>query len=163
MYCPNCRAPAPPEAESCRACGYPLLPASPTPPGPYRAALGATVRLGEPARPLPAAGRREAPWRDSAATLLGLLFAMLLPVLLALALVRAGISLTSVGALLLLVGGAMGAMVELLHGRWLAGLSGMLVWAGLIGLVALGLPPPPCLLLGAGWLLLSRLPALGQP
>lgn len=162
MYCPNCRASAPPDAESCRACGYPLLPARAAPPSPYRAAVGATVRLADSGQPLPGKDRRGLV-RSSLATLLGLLFAMVLPVLLALALVRAGISPASVGALLLLVGGSMGAMVELLHGRWGTGLCGMLIWAGLIGLVALGLPVALSLLLGAGWLLLSRLRSLGQP
>jgi len=159
MYCPNCRASAPPDATACRACGYPLLPLSSSPPAAYQTAVGPAVRLGRAGCATSAQQRRGA-LRHTTATLLGLLYALLLPVVLALAFVRAGISLASVGVLLLLVGGAMGAMVELLRGGWAAGLSGMLIWGGLIGLVALGVPLPLSLLLAAGWLLLSRLPAL---
>jgi hypothetical protein len=162
MYCPNCRASAPPEAIACRVCGYPLLPLSSGSPAAYQTAAGPAVRLGRAGAAPPAQDSRGALRRTTAATLLGLLYALLLPVVLALAFVRAGISLASVGVLLLLVGGAMGAIVELLRGGWAAGLSGMLIWGGLIGLVALGVPLPLSLLLAAGWLLLSRLTSLRQ-
>ena len=163
MYCPNCRASAPPDATACRACGYPLLPLASGAPAAYQTVTGPAVHLGEAGGGAPAQDADGAFWHGTAATLLGLLYAMLLPVVLALAFVRAGISPASVGGLLLLVGGAMGAMAELLRGRWSSGLSGMLLWAGLIGLVALGVPLPLSMLLAAGWLLLSRLPSLRQP
>jgi hypothetical protein len=163
--CQDCGEHSPEQASFCIVCGARLIAPGTRTRAPIKPASGPTIRLDAPIKTItqPAAaappdhsGRRVARpgIRQSAIPLVGLLFGAAVVLGIAQLMALHGLSTATIISVGVLIGGVLLAESAWVNGQIWRGLRGMLVWGGLIGLLAFDQPMPWALGLALGWLVL---------
>ena len=162
--CQDCGEHSPDQASFCIVCGARLIAPTARTRVPIPPAVGPTIRLNlaETVRPN-AADLRVEPAASPAARsgirqalvpLVGLLFGIAVVLGLAQLFALNGLSAATIWPLAVLLGGVLLSESAWVNGQLWRGLRGMLLWGGLIGLLALGRVMPWALALALAWLAL---------
>lgn len=162
--CQDCGEHSPDHASFCIVCGARLIAPTARTRVPIAPAVGPTIRLSppEPVRPnapSPPASGRTAPApqrsiRHALVPLVGLMFGVAVVLEIAQLLALNGLSTTTIWLIGMLLGGVLLAESAWVNGQLWRGLRGMLLWGGLLGLLAIDQLMPWVLALAVGWLVL---------
>jgi hypothetical protein len=163
--CQDCGEHSPNQASFCIVCGARLIAPAARTRAPLDPAPGPTIRL-RPTTTTPAPPPTTVSLDRSSATvarpgirqalipLLGLVFGMADVIGIAQLMALHGLRAATILAVAVLIGGALLAESAWVNGQLWRGLRGMLLWSGLIGLLAFGELMPWALALALGWLAL---------
>jgi hypothetical protein len=163
--CQDCGEHSPEHASFCIVCGARLIAPGTRTRAPIKPASGPTIRLdaasktiAQPAaaRPVDCSGKPTARRgvRQSAIPLVGLMFGVAVVLGIAQLMALHGLRFGTVVSVAVLIGGVLLAESAWVNGQLWRGLRGMLVWGGLIGLLAFDRVMPWALALALGWLAL---------
>ena len=162
--CQDCGEHSPDQASFCIVCGARLIAPAARARVPIPPADGATIRLSLP-KAAPAnsssAPAKRAPSpaaqpsiRRALVPLVGLMFGVAVVLELAQLLALNGLSTATIWLIGVLLGGVLLAESAWVNGQLWRGLRGMLLWGGLLGLLAIDRLMPWVLALALGWLVL---------
>lgn len=163
--CQDCGEHSPEQASFCIVCGARLIAPSARTRAPIKPVSGPTIRLDASTRKaaqpsgstLLNVSRRRAPrlgvWQ-SAIPVVGLIFGIAVVLGIAQLMALHGLSTATIVSVGVLLGGVLLAESAWVNGQLWRGLRGMLVWGGLIGLLAFDRLMPWALALALGWLAL---------
>jgi hypothetical protein len=161
--CQDCGEYSPEQASFCGVCGARLIAPAARTRVPLPPAVGPTIRLypADIGRPSAAerqqiAGHRAARpgIRQALVPLVGLVFGMAVVLGLAQLFALHGLRAGRLWPIVVLLGGVLVAESAWVNGQLWRGMRGMLLWGGLIGLMAFGRLMPWALALALGWLAL---------
>jgi hypothetical protein len=162
--CQDCGEHSPDKASFCIVCGARLIAPGARTRVPIPPAVGPTVRLipADIARPTGATVRADRAASSAArpgilhalVPLVGLVFGMAVVIGLAQLFALKGLSAATIWPIAVLLAGVLLAESAWVNGQLWRGLRGMLLWGGLIGLLAFDQPMPWALALAFGWLAL---------
>jgi hypothetical protein len=163
--CQDCGEHSPDQASFCIVCGARLIAPAARIRAPLAPALGPTTRLRAPT-PMPTPPPTTVPLnrsamqaarpgiRQSLILLVGLVFGMAVVIGIAQLMALHGLRAATIVSVAVLIGGVLLAESAWVNGQLWRGLRGMLLWGGLIELLAFGELMPWALALGLGWLAL---------
>ena len=161
--CQDCGEHSPEEASFCSVCGARLIVPAARMRVPIPPSVGPTIRLtpADTARPSAAEPQQRAehratrpPLRQALVPLVGLVFGMAVVIGLAQVFALNGLRAANIWPIVVLLGGVLVAESAWVNGQLWRGMRGMLLWGGLIGLMAFGRLMPWALALALGWLAL---------
>jgi hypothetical protein len=162
--CQDCGEHSPDHASFCIVCGARLIAPAARTRVPLSPAVGSTIRLSlaDSARPNtpsirvdPAASPAARPSiRQALIPLVGLMFGVAVVIELAQLLALNSLSVSTVWLIAVLLGGVLLAESAWINGQLWRGMRGMLLWGGLLGLLAFDQLMPWVVALALGWLAL---------
>ena len=163
-HCQDCGEHSPDHASFCSVCGARLIAPAARMRVPLPPAVGPTIRLSlaDIARPNPAGVRVDHAASPAArpsmrrvlVPLVGLVFGAAVVIELAKLLALNGLSAATIWPIIVLLGGVLLAESAWVNGQLWRGLRGMLLWGGLLGLLAFDQLMPWVVALALGWLAL---------
>ena len=162
--CQDCGEHSPEQASFCIVCGARLIAPAARTRVPIPAAVGPTIRLNPADTARPSAVEPQHAGVDTAAArpgirqalvpLVGLVFGIAVVLGLAQLFALNGLRAATIWPIVVLLGGVLLAESAWVNGQLWRGLRGMLLWGGLLGLLAFDQLMPWALALALGWLVL---------